>query len=273
MLHILVEVIQTLGWAIDIDGQHRAYVTGATYFADFPVTFGAFDTSFSGSSDIFVAKLNENGTGLVYSSLIGGSNDASSEERSYDIAVDNTGAAFIAGRSGASDYPTTNGAFDTNQGGGKDAVVTKLNASGGQLVYSTFLGGYDQDIAFGIAVSPSGLAYVVGATNSPDFPVTGGAYDGTLNGDYDGFMTVLNPTGTGLGYSSFIGGVVYDGVDAVAVSPDGSAVLVGGTNSTNFPTTSNAVDNTFNGRDDGFVAKLQHRWSISYLWYVSWRQQ
>jgi hypothetical protein len=173
----------------------RAYVTGSAG-ADFPTTPGAFDTSFNGGSqDGFVTKLNASGSELVYSTFLGGSGASGDTQEVGDgIAVDAGGRAYVTGSTNSADYPTTPGAFDTTLNRNQDVFVTKLNATGSALDYSTFLGGTDSDGGSGIAVNESGRAYVTGSTSSLDYPTTRGAFDRTFNGNTDAFVTKL-PTG------------------------------------------------------------------------------
>jgi len=247
------------GLAVDISGS--AYVTGETFSPNFPSTVGAFDTTFNGDGefDAFVTKLNPSGSALVYSTFLGGSDS----NFGHDIAVDTSGSAYVTGFTTSADFPTTVGAFDTTHGGSfggfvrPDAFVTKLNLSGSALVYSTFLGDSDNDAGLGIAVDTSGSAYVTGQTRSPNFPTTAGAFDTTHNGDFDAFVTKLNPSGSApLVYSSFLGGSSVDFGSGIAVDTSGSAYVTGTTESPNFPTTVDALDPTHNGDNDVFVTKL-----------------
>jgi hypothetical protein len=169
------------GHAIAVDGSGNAYVTGWTDSPDYDVTPGAFQTTKGGYVDVFVTKLNATGTALVYSTSIGGSSD----DRGYAIAVDGRGNAYVTGFTFSTDYPVTPGAFQTTKGGWGDDVdvfVTKLNATGTALVYSTYIGGSDTDEGYGIAVDGSGNAYVTGWTNSTDYDVTPGAFQTTKEG-------------------------------------------------------------------------------------------
>src|SRR5215204_4399649 len=162
----------------------RAYVTGQTTSADYPTTPGAFDTTHNGNSDAFVTKLNASGSGLVYSTFLGGT----SYEIGAGIAVQD-GMAYVTGQTESADFPTTTGAFDTTHNGFSDAFVTKLNASGSELTYSTFLGGTSGDVGLGtsgevglgIAVR-EGRAYVTGQTTSADYPTTPDAFDTSFDG-------------------------------------------------------------------------------------------
>ncbi|MBI5293193.1 MAG: SBBP repeat-containing protein [Chloroflexi bacterium] len=240
------------GYAVAVDGGGNAYVTGNTNSIDFPATTGAFDTSQNGNADAFVTKLNADGSGLVYSTFLGGSND----DIGYSLAVDESGNAYVTGETASSDFPTTPGALDTSSNGGTDAFVTKLNAAGSGLVYSTFLGGSSNDRGKAIAVDSSGNAHVTGNTSSSDFPTTPGAFDTVLNGG-DAFVTKLNAAGSGLVYSTFLGGSNSDYGYAIAVDGSGDAYVTGYATSTDFPTTPGAFDTGFNGDyNDAFVTKM-----------------
>ena len=182
------------GYAIALDATGAAYITGHTY-GDFPVTPGAFQTTFGGDRDAFVTKLNASGSGLIYSTFPGGNQ----WDDSWAITVDTSGAAHVTGFTRSSDFPTTPGAFQTTCGGGScypynDAFVTKLNAAGSALVYSTFLGGTGSDAGLGVAVDTNGVAYITGSTWSDDFPVTPGAFQTTPQGSVDSFVTKLEMT-------------------------------------------------------------------------------
>jgi hypothetical protein len=254
-----------IGNGIAVDAAGNTYIVGTTQSPDFTTTAGAFDrTGAVGTvSDVFVAKLNPAGTALVYATFIGGSNF----EWGRAIAIDAAGNAYIAGQTKSSDFPTTRGAFDRTFGipgncprcaiDNYDAFVTKLNAAGSALAYSTFLGGAsDIDDALGIAVDSAGSAYVTGETGSTDFPVTPGAFRTTRNGAYDAYVTKLNPAGSALVYSTFLGGSQVDFGVRIAVDASNNAYVLGNTSSTDFPTTADAFDTTQNGAFDLFVTKL-----------------
>jgi len=232
-------------------------VTGVTFSSNFPTTLGAFQTSPSGGGDAFVTKLNAAGSALVYSTYLGGSN----QDQGEAIAVDSVGDAYVTGFTKSTNFPTTFGAFQTTYGGGfTDAFVTKLNAAGSApLVYSTYLGGSDFDAPGekGIRVDSVGDAYVTGVTRSTNFPVTSGAFQTAYGGGLDdAFVTKLNPTGSALVYSTFLGGNGDESGDGIAVDSAGNAYVTGFTQSTNFPTTSGAFQTTPGGGSDAFVTKL-----------------
>jgi len=242
---------------IAVDAAGNAYVTGSTFSADFPTSPGAFDTSFNGTADVFVTKLDAAGSALVYSTYLGGSGG----EGAQHIAVDATGAAYVAGGTASADFPTTAGAFDTSINGARDAFVTKLNATGSALAYSTFLGGSRDDLANGIAVDATGAAYVTGSTSSTDFPTTAGAFDTSFNGGLgftvsDAFATKLDATGSALVYSTFLGGSANEGAAGIAVDAAGGAYVAGNTSSPDFPTTPGAFSTSIRGGSEGFITKI-----------------
>jgi len=248
------------GQGIAVDGSGATFITGETTSPNFPTTPGAFDITFNGGQfgDAFVTKFNAQGSALVYSTFLGGSDT----DVGFGIAVDASGAAYITGETSSSDFPVTPGVFDSIHDRYSDAFVTKLNADGSALVYSTYLGGYNDDISRSIAVDRSGAAYITGNTSSPNFPTTPGAFDTSLG---DVFVTKLNPDGSALVYSTFFGGTYSDGSTGIAVDESGAAYITGETLSSDFPTTPGAFDNTFGGYNcpgfsgycyDVFVSKM-----------------
>ncbi|MFB3897894.1 MAG: SBBP repeat-containing protein, partial [bacterium] len=241
-----------VAFEIAVDTSGNAYITGVTNSSEFPITFGAWDTSINSPDDVFVAKLNPNGTSLVYSTFLGGN--------SYDylpkIALDDSGNAYITGVTASTDFPTTIGAWDTNLDGYDDVFVTELNSTGTGLIYSTYLGGSSNDIAWGNAIDTSGNIYITGETDSNDFPTTFGAWDTSLSGPKNAFVTKLNPSGTALVYSTYLGGNNYDEAFDIVIDAAGYAYITGNANSPDFPTTFGAWDTCTNGYEDIFVTKL-----------------
>ena len=176
--------------AVAVHETGRATVTGSTRSSNFPTTPGAFDPSYNGGGDAFVARLNAAGSALDYATFLGGSED----DHSYAVAVDGTGRATVTGVTLSSNFPTTPGAFDPSYNGGEnygDAFVARLNAADSQLEYATYLGGSSDDYSDSIAVDGTGRAIVTGFTYSSDFPTTPGAFDVNLNGGTDAFVTKL----------------------------------------------------------------------------------
>jgi len=233
------------GYAIAVDGSGYAYITGYTSSSDFPTTSGCWDATYN-STDAFVTKMNQNGTGLVYSTFLGGT----SSDYGYGIAVDGSGYAYVTGYTSSSNFPTTSGCWD-NTYNSTDAFVTKMNQNGTGLVYSTFLGGTSSDYGYAIAVDANGCAFVTGYTSSSNFPTTAGAWDNIYNST-DAFVTKFNLTGSGLVYSTFLGGTSSEYGRGIALDDIGNAIVAGYTNSSNFPVTFDAFDNTANGGYDIF---------------------
>lgn len=241
------------GDGIAVDAARRVYVTGSTGSSDYPTTSGAFDRTHNGYYDAFVSVLNSTGGALIYSTLLGGPE----HDGGYAIAVDNVGRAYVSGNPSVN-YPTTPGAYDVTVNGSSDVFVTVLEPAGRDLVYSTFLGGSDFDHAWGIAVDGAGRAYVTGETSSRDYPITLGAYAASFSGGFDdAFVSVLDPMGTSLVYSTFLGGNDSETGAAISVDLEGRAYVTGVTSSIDYPTTSGAYDRTLsNGHPDAFVSVL-----------------
>lgn len=242
------------GWDIAVDNDGQAYVTGWTYSSNYDITTNAFQKTFGGgATDVFVTKLNADGSALVYSTYLGGSGD----DYGWGIAIDGSGNAYVTGYTFSSNFDVTPGAFKTASEGAGDVFVTKLNADGSALVYSTYLGGSFNDFGYAVAVDASGQAYVTGATGSMDFDITNGAYQTSHNGGVsDVFVTKLNADGSGLIYSTYLGGSATDKGWAIAVDAGGHAYISGQTSSVNFDTTAAAYQTTKGGGDDVFVARL-----------------
>ena len=241
------------GSGIAVDGSGDAYVTGETLSPKFPTTKGAFQTSGAFINTIglgaFVTKFNATGSALVYSTFLGGIIPAG-------IAVDSAGNAYVTGTTlGA---PPLKNALQGTAGGGSDAFVTKLNATGSALVYSTYLGGSGDDGATGIALDGSGDAYVTGDTVSDNFPTTPGSLQ-PVRGAIQGFVSELNPAGSALVYSTYLGGSAETYANGIAVDRSGDAYVTGWTPSGNFPTTPGAF--TTGSAGGAFVAKLNARGS------------
>ena len=248
------------GIALDASGD--AYVTGYTNSTDFPVK-NALQAENAGGYDAFVAELSADGASLIYSTYWGGSSD----DIGTGVAVDSSGNAYISGYTASPEFPVTPGALQANYGGGDhDGFVVKFNSGGAELGYSTFLGGSADDYAYGVAVDSAGDAYVTGATNSANFP-TLNAFQPNYAGGlcavapntfpcYDAFVAKLNPAGSALIYSTYLGGTGSDYGYAIALDGSSNAYMTGYTTSTNFPTTAGAFQQVFGGSYDTFVTKL-----------------
>ena len=235
------------GIALDVSG--NAYVGGRTISTDFPTTPGAYQPELGGGTcgagsearacaDVFVAKIDAAGS-LVYSTYLGGSNEDSGW--GFGVAVDEAGNAYVTSNTSSVDFPVTGGAFQSGLAGQTNAFVAKVDPSGGSLIYSTYLGGSDIDAGSGIALDAEGNAYLTGVTTSSDFPTTPEAFDtdcgtdASCNGLYDAYVSKLDPSGSTLVYSTYLGGSDEDYGWDIAVDTLGQAYPVGTTNSPDFP--------------------------------------
>ena len=233
---------------IAVDAQGNASVVGTTYSRDFP-TVNAFQATLGGGRDAFVAKLNADGSQLLYSTYLGGSDGDSA----LGVAVDASANVYVAGETSSANFPTV-AAFQPTLAGLRNGFVSKFDETGSNLVYSTYLGGTGADLAVGIAVDDCGNAYITGNTSSSDFP-TVKPLQPSLAGSIDAFLTRLNPDGTALFFSTYLGGSGQDFGRAVAVDRDGNAYLTGWTLSRDFPTVM-AVQPYHGGQNDAFVTKV-----------------
>ena len=234
-------------FGIALDGQLSAYVTGQTTSANFP-TAGPLQAVFGGVSDAFVTKYSSAGTQLSYSTYLGGSGGDAAER----IAVDNLGNASITGATNSTNFPTA-APLQAANGGGVDAFVSKLNASGAALTYSTYLGGTDTDWATDIALDGQGTAFLTGYTLSANFPTATPAQ--SRGGAADAFVTHLNGTGSALLYSTYFGGSGDDYGNGIAVDSSGSAYVTG-TTSGGLTLPAGAIQPNAGGGRDSYFLKL-----------------
>lgn len=243
-----------IGRGIAIDAAGNAYITGWTFSNNFP-TAGPLQAARSTAPDVFMTKLNSTGSGLVYSTYLGGTGD----DRAYAIAVDPANNAYITGQTFSANFPVANASQAARSGTG-DVFVTKFNPAGSALTYSTYLGGSQSfEIGNGIAADPDGNAYVTGQTVSTDFPVLN-AFQATkgdtfTSGSFDAFVTKFNPAGSRV-FSTYIGGGFSEVASAIALDSSRNIYITGATNSTDFPTR-DPLQATIDGvEDDAFVTKL-----------------
>jgi len=240
------------GYDLAIDRFGNAYLL-AQSDSTFPTTTGAYLRTMAGEGDNVVVKFNSSGSALIYSTFIGGSG----REAPASLGIDTSGNVYLAGQTESDDYPTTSGAFDRTQNNIFDGFVTKLNAAGSALVYSTYFGGPDGETApIELVVDRHGNAVVTGLTSTDSMPTTAGAYAESWSGGYDAFLMKLNTTGSSLAYSTYLGGSDDDMGFGVALDRKGNPYVVGITFSVDFPMTLSAYDNSHNDENDVFVAKL-----------------
>jgi len=243
--------------SIAVDSTGNVYLTGLTSSPNFRTVNALKPTHGGGVFDAFVVKLNPSGTGIIYSTYLGGTG----EDRAFRIAVDTTGNAYVTGDTDSTNFPVTNAAQRSN-GGSADAFVAKLNASGSQLLYSTYLGGSGIDGGTAIAVDSAGSALVIGFTASTDFP-TVNPLRRAFGGTYDGFVVRLNAEGSALDYSTYLGGSGIDSCFGIAVDASGNAYLMGVTDSLNLPMAAPFQPAYGGGVADVFVAKIKSGPTIS----------
>jgi len=235
-------------YGIAVDDSGYAYITGVTFSPDFPITYGTY-SDYPG----FISKFDPSGSELVYSTPIDKSAPRS-------ITIDSSGNAYITGYANY-EFHTTPEAYKTTSSGSSDVFALKLSPSGNELLYSTFIGGKtmggsvsDNEIGLCIVVDNIGNAYITGFTSTNDFPTTSYAYDSSYGGgDYDAFICKLNPDGSELLYSTYLGGGKIDMGRGIAIDENGSVFIAGTTESWDFPITENAFDKKLK---DMFVCKL-----------------
>jgi hypothetical protein len=233
--------------ALTVDSTGAAYVAGFTESYNFPTANPAQSYN-AGGNDVFVAKFNPSGSGLVYCTYVGGSAD----DRAYGIAVDGNGFAYVTGSTNSGNFPVRN-ALQSRLAGGRNAFVLKLSLAGSSLVFSTYLGGNAADNGNGIALDAGGNAYVVGDTTSTNFPATG--FQRGNHGGQDAFVAKLSADGSRLLYSTYLGGGSNDRGAGIAVDASGSAYITGSTYSADFPV-ANAFQSRNAGGQDAFIARI-----------------
>jgi len=241
--------------SVRVDGAAYPYILLTTRSTDIQTTAGAFQRTYGGNGDMYVAKLTPDTGQLMWATYLGGSENESTE--THEFAVDTDGYAYVTGPTQSRGFPTTAGAFQrTYGGGGNDTFVTKLALDGSRLVASTFLGGRANDRAEGVAVGNGGDVYVTGVTSSTDFPVTADAWQLRHNGRADAFATKLSPDFSRLVYSTFIGtpSNIEMGRGA-ATDNTGHFYLIGETPATNWRVV-NAMQPHSGGSQDAFVVKF-----------------
>ncbi|MDX2286195.1 MAG: PKD domain-containing protein [Bacteroidia bacterium] len=250
-------------------------VMGRTNSPNFPTTAGAFDQTPNGGFDIFVTRFNAAGTGLVASTLIGGADNdgvngstnlSTSTDTKYnygddargEVILDDAGNVYVAGSTNSNNFPTTPGAFRSSRAGGQDAVVFKLSPSLGSLLFSTYLGGNEDDAAYSLKVDNAGRTYVTGGTASSNFPAIAGLHSSYRGGTTDGFVAKLNASGTAVLNSTFIGTNDYDQTFFVELDTSLNVYLVGQTegNFQVFPPPGQNVYQNSGGKQ--FIIKLNN---------------
>lgn len=252
--------VQDEGLGIAADSNGNLYVTGLTYSPNFPTTIAGVDTTYTGSGDAFLTQVNINLSGaasLLYSTYLGGNGITQGNA----VALDGQGdsLAWVGGLTSSDLLDLPGGAIQDSYSGNDDGFVAKLNTSGlgaGSLVYFRYVGGSLADSVNGIAVDSTGDVFITGSTVSPDFPIVAGAFQTTFGGgNADAFVTEINPAGTTLIYSSYLGGTGTDVGNGIAIDTSGSAYVAGQTCSLDFPLAHPLQANS-GGNCDAFASKV-----------------
>jgi hypothetical protein len=239
---------------IALDSSRDVYVAGGTTSINFPVV-AAIQAVTGGGQDAFLTKLNSAGSGIVYSTYLGGTGGGpENPELANAVAVDASGNAYIAGATNSVNFPVTAGALQASFSAVEDAFAAEVNAAGNALVYSTYLGGSAFNWANGLAVAAGGIAYVAGYTSSFDFPVVA-PVQASFGGLYDAFVSVFNAAGSALSFSTFYGGSGSDEGNAIAVDASGNMYFGGQTSSLNL-TLLDPIQSTNAGYAIGWLARL-----------------
>jgi hypothetical protein len=248
-----------VGYGIAVDSLGEAFVTGTTGSINFPTTSAA-QSNYAGDGDAFIIKMTAAGTGVVYSTYLGGGGS----DTATSIAIDPSGNAYVAGKTASLDFPVTTGAFQTVYGGGGDGFIAKLGPTGSTIIYSSYLGGSAADSVQAVAIDSSGNAYLTGSTQSSDFPTDNPLQIGNdgcstvnnlLSCTSDVFVTKVAPSGASMVYSTYLGGSDADVGEGIAVDSSGIVYIAGYTFSTDFPT-QNAFQSSNRGSVDAFLTAL-----------------
>ena len=236
------------------DSNGNVYVSGKTTSINFPVTSGAYDTSFNkeNSYDAFVSKFSGDLTSLLASTYLGGTD----YEYGYRLTIDSKGNIVVTGQTWSSDFPTTAGAYNTSFQGVTDAFVSKLSEDLTTLLASTYLGGSASDDGYSIAIDPDGNIFIAGGTDSSDFPITTDTNNISMRGVADAFISKFSEDLTNLLASTYLGGSDYERINSIATDSSGNVYVAGATESLDFPTTMNTYYFSFQGETDAFVSKL-----------------
>lgn len=263
------------GFDIYTDEEGYTYVSGNTRDKNFPATEGAYQTELKGSADVFVVKYTPKGE-IVFATLLGGTK----REHHSGITVDDAGYIYIAGGTHSSDFPVTPGSYDTSFNGegtwGGDVFLTKLNPTGTDIIFSTFIGGEVEETVGteGIKIDSKGNIIIVGTTRSHDFPLTHGVIDKKITQTH-GFLSKFSPDGKKLLFSTFFGSSIYESVSGLAIDDKDNIYIMGGTFTADLAVTDNAVRKKMimskaQGEIDHYIAKINATDNkISYLSYFA----
>ena len=268
-------------FTLTVNSAHQPVIAGFSWSNDFPTTPGAWDRN-GGSGGTgwgvykgFVTKFTDDGDSLVFSTFLGGA----SNDLIHSMTLDDGGNVYITGETKSNDFPTTTGCYDPSYNGaaggwgwqGGDAFLTKMNSNGTNLLFSTFIGGANDDVGYDIQLSPNNEIYIVGKTGSGNFPVTPGSpiFNYNVLGNTDGFVMKFKPDGKTLVYSKLMGGNGDDWFESVYINSYDEAYVAGISTSSDFYTTQNAYQTSNNGSADIVVVKMNALGqNVSYSTYI-----
>ncbi|MCX7696278.1 MAG: SBBP repeat-containing protein [Bacteroidales bacterium] len=239
-------------YGLCVDADHNIFIVGETSSEDFPSTSHAFQNNLTGNINLFMVKLNMLGNSLIYSTFTGGTGN----DIATDLAIDNKYNVYVTGFTFSDNFPITENAFQQTNDGGSDVFVIRFSAHEMKMDFSTLLGGCADDIPNGIAIDNNRFIYITGITFSHDFDITTNTFQTSYGGMMDGFITKIDPTGSQLIYSTYVGSENDDYAKKIATDEEGNAYVVGYTYSVDFPTTSSTIQPTYDGNGDAFILKL-----------------
>ncbi|MEM6800224.1 MAG: T9SS type A sorting domain-containing protein [Bacteroidota bacterium] len=264
-----------MAYGLRVNAAGEAFITGFTASSDFPVSTAAYQLAMEGGGvDGFVVRINADGSDLVYSTYMGGSD----RDYMYDLEVNSASEAYITGYTYSTDYPTTTGSYNPSYSGNGDAMITRLSADGTSLVFSTLYGGINYDISNSISLGAADEIYICGNTASINLPLSVQNVQDTLNYASgltieDAFVARFSADGSSLEYASYLGGTNSDGAYGMDISPAGEMYITGTTYSEDFPTSIAAMQNASSpnlGSGDVFVAKIDPNDNeVDYATYVA----
>lgn len=273
------------GYSATYDNDGNLYGAGIVFGEGYPVVTGSYEIEFQGGEgsfacDVAISKFTADGSDLIYSTYLGGG----ANELPHSLVVDSAGQLIVYGTTGSDDFPITGTAYDDSFGGGSavtvtyvvsflegsDVYITKFNAAGTDIIGSTYIGGSSNDglnitTAFNygdhargeVVTNADGEVFIASCTNSNNLPTTAGAFQTSISGGQDGFAAHFNADLSGLVWCTYAGGTGGDGAYSMKLAPDGTFLFCGGTTSTNFPTTADALNTDYlGGTMDGFVCRL-----------------
>ncbi|NIP62027.1 MAG: hypothetical protein GWN01_11775, partial [Nitrosopumilaceae archaeon] len=240
--------------SLSLDSADNVFVTGRTGSSDFPTTTNAYDQILDDFREGYVSKLSNDLSTLSASTFLGGS----SSETGRSLSLDSADNVFVTGETLSSDFPTTAGSFDQNYGGRGDVFVSKLSNDLSTLSSSTFIGGSEFEFGLSLFLDSTNNVFVTGRTTSFSFPTTAGSFDQNYGGSGDVFVSKLSNDLSTLSSSTFIGGSRNERGSSVSLDSADNVFVVGGTSSSDFPTTSGSFDQNHGGSFDVFVSKLSN---------------